>query len=79
MEAKMEKDADSMVVKPGEYAASEYSASSEPPPLNASVFYACVGKSEIVTLVSLSTNLNHNCQALSHFNGVISDETRDNE
>jgi hypothetical protein len=32
MDAKMEKDADSMVVKPVEYAASEYSSSSEPPP-----------------------------------------------
>lgn len=34
MEAKMEKDADSMVVKPVEYAGSEYSASSEPPPVS---------------------------------------------
>lgn len=35
MEAKMEKDADSMVgVKPAEYAASEYSSSSEPPPVS---------------------------------------------
>lgn len=32
MDAKMEKDADSMVVKPVEYAASEYSSASEPPP-----------------------------------------------
>lgn len=31
MEAKLEKDADSMVVKPIEYAASEYSASEAPP------------------------------------------------
>jgi hypothetical protein len=30
----MEKDADSMVVKNVEYAASEYSASSEPPPVS---------------------------------------------
>lgn len=30
----MEKDADSMVVKPVEYAGSEYSASSEPPPVS---------------------------------------------
>lgn len=30
----MEKDADSMVVKPAEYASSEYSASSEPPPVS---------------------------------------------
>lgn len=37
MEAKMEKDADSMVVKPVEYAASEYSASSEAPPV--SIFF----------------------------------------
>jgi hypothetical protein len=34
MEVKMEKDADSMVVKPVEYAGSEYSASSEPPPVS---------------------------------------------
>lgn len=33
----MEKDADSMVVKPVEYAASEYSASSEAPPV--SIFF----------------------------------------
>lgn len=32
----MEKDADSMVVKPVEYASSEYSASSEPPPVSKS-------------------------------------------
>jgi hypothetical protein len=31
---KMEKDNDSMVVKPVEYAASEYSSSSEPPPVS---------------------------------------------
>lgn len=30
----MEKDADSMVVKPVEYAASEYSSASEPPPVS---------------------------------------------
>lgn len=30
----MEKDADSMVVKPVEYASSEYSASSEAPPVS---------------------------------------------
>lgn len=30
----MEKDADSMVVKPAEYAASEYSSTSEPPPVS---------------------------------------------
>lgn len=34
MNNKMEKDADSMVVKNVEYAASEYSASSEPPPVS---------------------------------------------
>lgn len=34
MEAKMEKDNDSMVVKPAEYAASEYSSASEPPPVS---------------------------------------------
>lgn len=34
MEAKMDKDADSMVVKPVEYAASEYSSASEPPPVS---------------------------------------------
>lgn len=39
MEAKLEKDADSMVVKPMEYAASEYSASSEPPPVSTSKFH----------------------------------------
>lgn len=39
MEAKLEKDADSMVVKPIEYAASEYSASSEPPPVSAILFH----------------------------------------
>lgn len=34
MDTKMDKDADSMVVKNVEYAASEYSASSEPPPVS---------------------------------------------
>lgn len=34
MDSKMDKDADSMVVKNVEYAASEYSASSEPPPVS---------------------------------------------
>lgn len=37
----MEKDADSMVVKPIEYAASEYSASSEPPPVSSTNFIYC--------------------------------------
>lgn len=41
MDAKMEKDADSMVVKPVEYAASEYSASSEPPPVSTTSTYFC--------------------------------------
>jgi hypothetical protein len=36
MELKMEKDNDSMVVKPVEYAASEFSSSSEPPPVSQS-------------------------------------------
>lgn len=39
MEAKMEKDADSMVVKPVEYAGSEYSASSEPPPVSSRTMF----------------------------------------
>lgn len=34
MDPKMDKDADSMVVKPVEYASSEYSASSEAPPVS---------------------------------------------
>ena len=42
MEVKMEKDNESMVVKPVEYAASEYSSTSEAPPVSFLLKYRAV-------------------------------------